>query len=151
MVVCKAQSFTCLLQEAGNGSLSGLPLGPLHLRVTTLTSLSQFRPKMSPASPSPPSSGPAPHPQEARQKQSGEYTAPASLNGQIMGPSGTKSPTAAALALSSSSSLSGSEASDSSSRGSSSSHVPVSSYASIDSSVVERSQIWHSNLCSLAR
>ncbi|KAK9837199.1 hypothetical protein WJX84_004724 [Apatococcus fuscideae] len=31
---------------AGGEALSGPPLGPLHLRITTLTSLSQFRPKL---------------------------------------------------------------------------------------------------------
>ncbi|KAK9831611.1 hypothetical protein WJX74_002556 [Apatococcus lobatus] len=113
--------------EAGNGALSGPPLGSLHLRVTTLTSLSQFRPKLPPAVPSLPIPGPTPHSQEARRQQSGEQPGPASMNGPARGRNSLKSPGVAARAQSSSSSLSGSEASEGSSRGSASSTMQVSS------------------------
>ena len=105
------------LQEAGSGALSSPLLGPLHLRVTTLTSLSQFRPKLPPANPE--NSGTAHHSQEARQHPSGEEGSP------VRGHDGLQGPAAVAWAQSSSSSLSGSEASDSSSHRSSPSTVHV--------------------------
>ncbi len=69
-----------LPQAAGKEGLMGPPVGPLHLRITTLTSLSQFRPKIVATSPEPTANA-----LSASTQQTGPGVRPALLNGFSQG------------------------------------------------------------------
>lgn len=104
-------------QGAGGEALSGPPLGPLHLRITTLTSLSQFRPKL-PATKAAaevhPSSASAPAPSMQPHGDTNHHATSRALDQRARGRVGLKSH-AVTVRAQSSSSATGSEASDSSS------------------------------------